>query len=338
MNESSKRVFLVNCAYLVSSLILFAFALMNIFVFQIEQFANIEQSAGDIGYSPMFVITQVVFEFIAIALPGILILLFKPARPLIKDPMWKRFNPSLLLVIPFAFCVYFCVNGVTVIWMGILEAFGATQYAESVPIPKTGMDLLLGVIAISITPALCEEFLFRGVMQSAYSKLKPAFMIIIIGCSFALMHGQLLALPGHLMLGILLGLVVYFTKSIWAGVIFHAIHNAMAIGMGMISEKLLEVYELLGNTNQIENALSIESGPELLISGLTMIAIFGALAAAFLVAMRLVAKRYLPKEQTEIYAVQEPVSKLAYLPLIPAALMIIVRYVDSFIMMTGGYL
>ncbi|MCX7878824.1 MAG: CPBP family intramembrane metalloprotease [Ignavibacteria bacterium] len=90
-------------------------------------------------------------------------------------------------------------------------------------------EFLTVVFVISVTPAVCEEVLFRGFVLGNFLKLmKPFLSVFLSGFLFALYHFQPFNLLPLVALGFYLGYVVYFSGSIWTGVICHFVNNFMA--------------------------------------------------------------------------------------------------------------
>lgn len=90
-------------------------------------------------------------------------------------------------------------------------------------------EFIIVVIVISVTPAICEEFLFRGfVLRNLQRVSKPSIAIFLSGFLFALYHFQPLNLIALLMLGVFLGFVVYCSDSIYTGIICHFLNNFFA--------------------------------------------------------------------------------------------------------------
>lgn len=83
---------------------------------------------------------------------------------------------------------------------------------------------------ISITPGICEEIFFRGMMFSGYSsKMKPSSAIVLTGVLFGLFHFNLQNLMLPIFLGIILALVVYITDSIYSSMIAHGLFNGIGL-------------------------------------------------------------------------------------------------------------
>jgi membrane protease YdiL (CAAX protease family) len=121
-------------------------------------------------------------------------------------------------------------------------------YVRLVPVPARVLDpfgeltadpgnlLLIAVVAIVVAPVV-EEFFFRGLIQHELEEkwgIAPA--VVATSLLFALVHVDTLpwVIPLHFVLGSVFGWVVWATRSVWAGVVLHAVNNAAAvIGLGL---------------------------------------------------------------------------------------------------------
>jgi membrane protease YdiL (CAAX protease family) len=87
-------------------------------------------------------------------------------------------------------------------------------------------EFLLIVIVIAVTPAVCEEFLFRGLVFKNFEKIIPASKAIFFtGLLFALFHFHPFNLIPLAVLGIFLTFIVYHSGSIYTAVVCHFINN-----------------------------------------------------------------------------------------------------------------
>ena len=118
----------------------------------------------------------------------------------------------------------------------ILSLFGELTQSAA-PLPDTLPLYLFSLFVISITPAICEEVMFRGVIMDAYENLSKRKAIIISAFLFGIYHINIQNLIGPILLGIVFGITVYKTDSIFAGIIGHGINNAIALTIGYFASK-----------------------------------------------------------------------------------------------------
>jgi len=92
--------------------------------------------------------------------------------------------------------------------------------ADSIP------EFIMIVIVIAVTPAICEEFLFRGLVFKNFEKIiSPGKAIFFTGFLFALFHFHPFNLIPLTVLGIYLTLIVYHSGSIYTAIAVHFINN-----------------------------------------------------------------------------------------------------------------
>ena len=125
----------------------------------------------------------------------------------------------------------------------------AGEINRLVPLPewlaeleKSQTDMLEGLLmggelstlflffAVAVTPAVCEELIFRGYLQRQVERRAGSVKaFVIVGVAFGLYHLRLSqALPLSL-LGVYLGFVVWATGSVWTGTVVHLLNNGFAV-------------------------------------------------------------------------------------------------------------
>jgi membrane protease YdiL (CAAX protease family) len=82
--------------------------------------------------------------------------------------------------------------------------------------------IVLGAI---VTP-IGEEFLFRGVLFNLLTRYGVWFAAIVSSVLFALSHGINLATPVAVIVGLAAAWLMRKTRSVWPGVVVHAVNNA----------------------------------------------------------------------------------------------------------------
>jgi membrane protease YdiL (CAAX protease family) len=92
------------------------------------------------------------------------------------------------------------------------------------------LEFILVVFVIALTPAICEEFLFRGLVFKNFQKVITAGKsIFFTGLFFALFHFHPFNLIPLIVLGCFLTYIVYHSGSIIPAVVCHFINNLIAI-------------------------------------------------------------------------------------------------------------
>ena len=112
---------------------------------------------------------------------------------------------------------------------------------------KNKIEILFLVLFIGVTPAICEETLFRGYLQRTLErKLKAPWHFIISGTLFALIHQNNFGLLALIIIGIYLSFVFYRFKSLYASMSAHFCYNTTLVlimninGLGKLFEKFIK--------------------------------------------------------------------------------------------------
>lgn len=100
--------------------------------------------------------------------------------------------------------------------------------AQSIPVPKTPVELLVGILVIGVTPAICEETLHRGLMLRSYEIRGTYRAIVITALFFGFFHFDITNFFGTAFLGLIIAYYVARTDSIFAGMLAHFLNNTIA--------------------------------------------------------------------------------------------------------------
>lgn len=101
-------------------------------------------------------------------------------------------------------------------------------------------SIVLLFISLAIVPALCEEFLFRGVMLKNLMPYGKTTAVFVSALLFALMHQNFYQFFYTFIAGLVLGYVFLLTGSIWCGVLIHFINNFVSVLTDAVSYFLNE--------------------------------------------------------------------------------------------------
>jgi membrane protease YdiL (CAAX protease family) len=91
-------------------------------------------------------------------------------------------------------------------------------------------EAALIILVIAISPAFCEEILFRGFIQKSFEmKLKPFWGAIITAVFFGIFHLNPYGLIPLIVLGFYFGFAAYTSNSIFIPIILHFLNNFSAV-------------------------------------------------------------------------------------------------------------
>ena len=101
---------------------------------------------------------------------------------------------------------------------------------QTTSVPDSPMLWCLQLLTLAIVPAVAEECLFRGVVLSSLlshgSRIAAGLLTTLL---FSLLHGNLAALPAHLLLSAALTILMLRTGRLYAPILMHFAYNASSL-------------------------------------------------------------------------------------------------------------
>ena len=219
-------------------------------------------------YSEQFIyITTLINEYLLLLAPVLVLALVKKVN--FKE--FFRLNklkaaPALLIVIG-AVPAYFAASMLNDLVIYVLQFIGDIP-AQSIPVPKTPIELIVGILIIAVTPAICEEMLHRGLMLRAYEKRGTYRAVFITALFFGFFHFDITNFFGTAFLGLVIAYYVVRTNSIFAGMLAHFLNNSLA-----------ECIQYFLGDNSVQKTITISSQE---LGGYVLYGIAGAILLAVL--------------------------------------------------------
>lgn len=135
--------------------------------------------------------------------------------------------PAITISILAMLSTYFA-SLLAAVWGIGLEALGlhSLEVADAI---DTKQALLTAVITEAAIPAVFEEFLYRGIVFSAWEKRGTVKAIVVSSLLFAFSHGNLFGLPAYLFVGAMSAYLVFAMDSVYAGIIYHTVYNTTCL-------------------------------------------------------------------------------------------------------------
>ena len=93
----------------------------------------------------------------------------------------------------------------------------------------TAPSRLYLVLAYAVLPALCEEFVYRGILCHEYEKGGVMRAVLISSLFFSLLHFNLQNFPVYFFAGVILALTLYATRSVFGAIIAHFLYNLFGL-------------------------------------------------------------------------------------------------------------
>lgn len=109
------------------------------------------------------------------------------------------------------------------------DSYGAQ--VESIINIKTFGGYIISIFLIALLPAVFEETFFRGGLQNLLTRIlkKPWVAILITSLIFSVIHLSYYGFLARVCLGVVLGLIFYFSRSLWLSIAAHFFNNAIAV-------------------------------------------------------------------------------------------------------------
>lgn len=126
--------------------------------------------------------------------------------------------------------------------MLVYSIFGKV-IVQPLPVAKNGPELLVSLAIIAGSAGLCEEFLFRGVLQRGFERFGKVNAILIAALLFSFTHLDFQKVFGTFLLGALIGFIVFRTNSLYSGMFAHFINNALAVLASYFSTKAMQFFQ-----------------------------------------------------------------------------------------------
>ncbi len=186
----------------------------------------------------------IITEYLLILLPTIIFLKvrgFSLKRVLKLNPLSLKQFVYIFFIMVFAYPVAVFLNFIMI----ALVSSVSQAVPISVPIPDNFLDYLIGLFVVAITPGICEEVMFRGTLQAAYSKLSIKKGLIISSILFGIFHFNLLNLLGPIFLGLVLGIILIKTNSLYGSILGHILNNAFAMTLGYVILKFTKDIDII---------------------------------------------------------------------------------------------
>lgn len=172
-----------------------------------------------------------VIEIITVAFPPIIYLKLHQSKT--STYAFRPFSPDKSIIILLSsLAMIFGSIAITV----FLSRFGIVESSSSVydnfylpTVPNRLSYILFASFTFALIPAICEEFLCRGLLFSEFEKHGTIPAVIISAVLFSMMHFSLGKFPLYFFCGILLGFLRAITNSAFASLVAHFIYNMFSL-------------------------------------------------------------------------------------------------------------
>lgn len=232
-----------------SALILWLIAAAGLMLFSLIS-PLLNSLMGDWNPHVQLLITNLLYYLPFSALPVFLLArrtpgLYMSYRP---NPI-SLFNTICTVVV--ALLGMFFANDLAVLWSIPLQKLGFDVFSTSLPAATNSFELMLSVLYAAVLPGICEEFLFRGAVMSCFEEEGTKRAMIASSLLFMLVHGSIAGAPTQFILGMILAYLVFWTDSIYAGLIYHTVHNAASLLLQFAQDRAMAVSDMPAQTTDL---------------------------------------------------------------------------------------
>jgi membrane protease YdiL (CAAX protease family) len=175
----------------------------------------------------LFILAPAIFALLALRLPA-------------REVLRVRWPGSRVLLM----CALIGLGGWLIdIWLGAMfvQLLGYTVPLPPDFYPTTVGQALATFVVLAVVAPICEEVLFRGVIQRGYEQLGAWPSILIGGLLFVIFHQSLPQGLALIPLAFLLGYLAWRTNSLLSSIVVHVVNNALAALMIIVAVFALQL-------------------------------------------------------------------------------------------------
>ena len=212
-----------------------------------QTFLDINTSENDMAYDVAYQIFYAVGYLLSFMLPVLILKKLIRKSGYVYQPMQAepRLSPWIFLLIPAGITVIFSAAFLN---SAMVEIFSYNDFMSemmgSVTDEKPAVyQFVLEFIVMCVVPGFCEEFLFRGAIQTNCRPFGRTNAILISSLLFALMHQNAGQIFYAFVAGVFLGAVYEKTGSIWNCTLLHILNNFASSFEGMIFYKMESLFQ-----------------------------------------------------------------------------------------------
>lgn len=139
-----------------------------------------------------------------------------------------------LLIIPMCVFAIAVSSGISVVWQIALRLVGFTHISSPTDYSSVGV-LFKELALVALLPGIFEEVAHRGLIYAGYRECKWKF-VLVSALLFSLMHQNIVQTGYTFFFGATIALMMYYTQSIWPGIVLHIANNGFSVISGYIDQ------------------------------------------------------------------------------------------------------
>lgn len=262
-------------------------------------------------------LNEILLLVLAVALTAVVRGDFKQVFPIHKPKLSAVFGTILLWIGSF---LAIMIITMIIAYFFPEEVIGVSQ---GLGMEFASLTFIISFVIVSISPAICEEAVFRGVVMHSFDNGKNKWIAIVVtGLIFGAFHGNIWRFVPTALLGIMLGYIVYETDNMIYGALFHAINNAMPL-LSIFAMKSMYSNEMF----QSQMSTMTDNGIPLISIG--MYVMYGAAIPLLLTIVNYLIHKGTKHAKNSLFAKEERM-KLVVLLLISGAFLVVGFFIIIF--------
>lgn len=189
----------------------------------------------DVAYSSnpayQYAVGALAFSFIAMFVPFFLYSLRKGRASYLNVIPFHTPQPrkKLTLIILAGWAVCIGGNYIATLASLLFDTAGVELFTPENTVSATSLDVVMNFVCAAFMAPLVEEFVFRGVIMQPLRRYGDAFAVFATAAVFALAHGNPVNIVFAFVAGVSIGFAVVYTRSLWVGIIIHALNNFTSV-------------------------------------------------------------------------------------------------------------
>ncbi|MDD4111041.1 MAG: type II CAAX endopeptidase family protein [Clostridia bacterium] len=169
----------------------------------------------------------------------------------LKDFKVKKVDSKTVFISILIGCIVFILTiAISSFFSYILALFGYSASTGTSTAVATWENFILSIILVAILPAICEEFTHRGFLINGLKSLGLKKAILFSSLLFGLLHLNVQQFFYASIIGIILGIVTVFSKSIFPAIIIHFMNNFINVYLDFAQSKGLPGGDFVSRANE----------------------------------------------------------------------------------------
>jgi len=170
---------------------------------------------------------------------------------------------SIMIIVAFPFAqLTYWLNSMLPLPDALMDMEDSTaELIKGLLVMNSPMELAFNLLVVALIPAIAEEIIFRGIIQSTFENIfkNPHYAVWAAAIVFSFIHMQFEGFLPRVVLGLVLGYLFLWTRNLWVPIIAHAVNNGSQVILAYAMPEQMEALEpeAMGNSMMIAGIVSL---------------------------------------------------------------------------------